>query len=191
MYRNWVQPFLEHLARTGNVAGSARHAGIASGIAYTLRKSDADFAAAWDLAIEDHTDQCEEELTRRAFGYEEPVVYQGQLTPVWARDAGGRVVTEAYSVMGADGQEEIAHRPVQARYADGSLQWLTVTKFSDTLLLARVKAYRKRYSTDRTEVVSSTAIDSMTDAELIAEFNTLQRKLAAIKPADDDLAQYA
>jgi hypothetical protein len=80
---------------------------------------------------------------------------------------------------------------VQARDAQGRLQWLTVTKFSDTLLLARVKAYRKRYATDRTEVVSSTAVDSMTDAELLAEFNTLQRKLAAIPKPDGDLSEFA
>ena len=194
-YPNWVHPFLVNLARTGNVSGSARLAGLAGAApAYNLRKVDGDFLAAWDLAIEDHTDRCEQELTRRAFGYEEPVVYQGQLTPVWARDEDGNVITEAYSVMGADGQEGTAHRAVQARNTDGSLQWLTVTKFSDTLLLARVKAYRKRYATDRTEVVSSTAVDSMSDAELLAEFNTLQRKLAAIPkpdPADVDLADYA
>jgi hypothetical protein len=194
-YPNWVHPFLVNLERTGNVAGSARRAGLYSAkAAYDLRKVDGDFLAAWDLAIEAHTDDCEAELTRRAFGYEEPVVYQGQLTPVWARDENGDVITEAYSVMGADGHEGTAHRAVQARDENGQLKWLTVTKFSDTLLLARVKAYRKRYATDRQEVVTSTAVDSMTDAELLAEFNVLQRKLAAIpKPdqADDDLADYA
>lgn len=154
-YPNWVHPFLINLERTGNIAGSARLAGVTSGAAYTLRKVDADFLAAWDLAIEDHTDRCEAELTRRAFGYEEPVVYQGQLTPVWARDANGEVITEAYSVMGADGQEGTAHRAVQARDESGNLCWLTVTKFSDTLLLARVKAYRKRYSTERTELTGA------------------------------------
>lgn len=192
-YPNWVHPFLVNLERTGNVVGSARLAGVTNGAAYNLRKTDGDFLAAWDLAIEAHTDDCEAELTRRAFGYEEPVVYQGQLTPVWARDDKGNVITEAYSVMGADGQEGTAHRAVQARDERGNLRWLTVTKFSDTLLLARVKAYRKRYATDRTEVVSSTAVDSMTDAELLLEFNTLQRKLAAIKapPPEADLSEFA
>lgn len=196
-YPNWVHPFLVNLARTGNISGSARLAGLASAAtAYNLRKVDADFLAAWDLAVEDHTDHCEQELTRRAFGYEEPVVYQGQLTPLWERDEAGdlvmdRVECDPYLV----GDQTCSHKlvPRQAREADGTLRWLTVTKFSDTLLLARVKAYRKRYATDRTEVVSSTAVDSMTDAELLAEFNTLQRKLAAIpKPEpSDDLADYA
>jgi hypothetical protein len=195
MYRNWVHPFLVNLERTGSVAKSARLSGINSYSAYDLRKSDGDFRAAWDLALEDHTDRCEEELTRRAFGYEDPVVYQGQLTPVWERDARGDLVFEEvpcdpYQV----GDQTIASKrvPRQARHPDGSLQWLTVTKFSDTLLLARVKAYRKRYATDRTEMVTSQAIDSMTDAELVAEFNALSKKLAALpKQPDDDLADYA
>lgn len=182
MYPNWVAPFLHNLERTGNVSGSARVAGIASGGAYQRRKTDGDFAAAWDLAIEDHTDCCEQELTRRAFGYQEPVVHQGQLSPVWERDEKGQVKLEVYNEAGDT-------RPVQALDGDGRPQWLTVTKFSDTLLLARVKAYRKRYSTDRTEVVNATPLDDMTDAELIAEFNALSKKIAALpKPAgtDDD-----
>jgi hypothetical protein len=197
-YPNWVHPFLVNLERTGNVSGSARLAGLSgAATAYNLRKVDADFLAAWDLAIEAHTDDCEQELTRRAFGYEDPVVYQGQLTPVWERDEFGnlvmdRVECDPYLV----GDTTVTHKlvPRQARDANGQLRWLTVTKFSDTLLLARMKAYRKRYATDRTEVVSSTAVDSMTDAELLAEFNTLQRKLAAIpkaEPADDDLSAFA
>lgn len=145
MYANWVNPFLINLERTGNISKSARLSGIASASAYQLRKTDGDFAAAWDQALEDHTDRCEEELTRRAFGYEEPVVYQGQLSPVWERDENGQIRLEVYNDAGDT-------RPVQAVGDDGKPQWLTVTKFSDTLLLARVKAYRKRYSTERTEL---------------------------------------
>lgn len=142
MYPNWVNPFLINLEKTGNISKSARLCGISSSSANQLRKADGDFSAAWDQAIEDHTDRCEEELTRRAFGYEEPVVYQGQLTPVWER-------LNDKVRLDEDGN------PVQARNPDGTLQWLTVTKFSDTLLLARVKAYRKRYSTERTELTGS------------------------------------
>lgn len=145
MYPNWVNPFLINLERTGNVSKSATLSGVTSGAAYQRRKTDGDFAAAWDQAIEGHTDRCEEELTRRAFGYEEPVVYQGQLSPVWERDEKGQVKLEVYNEAGDT-------RPVQALGDDGRPQWLTVTKFSDTLLLARVKAYRKRYSTERTEL---------------------------------------
>lgn len=195
-YPNWVHPFLVNLERTGNIVGSARAAGVTNGAAYNLRKTDGDFLAAWDLAIEAHTDDCEAELTRRAFGYEEPVVYQGQLTPVWERDETGNLVYDRIECAPYQvGDQTCSHKlvPRQARDERGNLRWLTVTKFSDTLLLARVKAYRKRYATDRTEVVSSTAVDSMTDAELLLEFNTLQRKLAAIKapPPEADLSEFA
>lgn len=191
-YPNWVHPFLVNLARTGNVAGSARLAGVTSNVVQRLRKTDGDFLAAWDYAMEDHTDHCEEELTRRAFGYEEPVVYQGQLTPVWARDEKGDVITEAYSVMGADGQEGTAHRAVQARDEYGNLRWLTVTKFSDTLLLARVKAYRKRYSTERTELTGAdggaVATTSTARAARVAHLLDLARR----RQGDaDDLAEFA
>jgi hypothetical protein len=194
MSDHWINAFLVNLERTGNISKSARLSGITSAAAYQRRKSDGDFAAAWDQAIEDHTDTCEEELTRRAFGYEEPVVYQGQLTPVWERDERGDLVyDEVMQRQFIEGEwREVASKvPRQARSASGKLEWLTVTKFSDTLLLARVKAYRRRYATDRTEMVTSQAIDSMTDAELMAEFKTLQRKLAEIPKSDDDLSDYA
>lgn len=155
MYPNWVHPFLVNLERTGNVSRSAQLAGVTGGAAYQKRKTDGDFAAAWDQAIEDHTDRCEEELTRRAFGYEEPVVYQGQLTPVWQRDAHGEVIQYPVEVLDSKGEVQVMRAPRQARNADGSLRWLTVTKFSDALLLARVKAYRKRYSTERTELTGA------------------------------------
>jgi hypothetical protein len=154
MEPDWYRPFLLNLERTGNVSRSAGLAGVSSTAAYGRRKADADFAAAWDQALEDHTDRCEEELTRRAFGYEEPVVYQGQLTPVWERDENGDVLMAEQQVPTKDGWAR-GTAPVQARNEDGSLRWLTVTKFSDTLLLARVKAYRKRYSTDRTELTGA------------------------------------
>lgn len=186
MYPNWVHPFLVNLERTGNVSKSARLSGIDSGSAYQRRKSDGDFAAAWDQALEDHTDRCEDELTRRAFGYEEPVVYQGQLSPVWERDERGQVVVEVYDDLGNT-------RPKQAVDEQGRPQWLTVTKFSDTLLLARVKAYRKRYSTDRTELVTTKDIATMTEAEIDAELasvNALLAKLPKAQP-DDDLSEFA
>lgn len=141
--QTWVAPFLEMLRKTGNVSASARAVGITTNPVSDKRKKDADFAAAFDEAMEEHTDACEAELTRRAFGYDELVVYQGQLTPVFERDERGRVVLDE------DGN------PVQERNEDGSLKHLTVRKHSDALLLAKTKAYRKRYATERTELTGA------------------------------------
>lgn len=186
MYAPWVSTFLARLAVTGNISRSARDAGVSSSAPYGLRKTDADFDAAFCQAQEDFTDACEEELTRRAFGYEEPVVYQGQLTPVYERDAAGQIVVEAYEEGG-----ELKHRPVQARDASGNLVWLTVRKFSDTLLLARVKAYRKRYATDRTELTGADGGPmQMSDTERAAKIAAILAKAQARKDEKDfsDLA---
>lgn len=153
----WVRPFLDHLARTGNASAAARVAGVQSATAYARRTRDADFAEAWRHALEDeHVDALEQEITRRALGYEEPVVYQGQLSPVWERDADGKPVLGLVEITDPKtGEITRVHQPVQARNPDGSLRWLTITKHSDTLLLAKVKAYRKRYATERTELTGA------------------------------------
>lgn len=152
MYAPWVAPFLTMLAKTGNVSASATVAGVTSTAAYALRRKDADFAGAWDIAKLDHGEVCEAELTRRAFGVEEPVVYQGQLTPVYERDEHGQVRT---AVVGQDRKGKEIIGPVQARNEDGSLKWLTVTKYSDPLLLAKVKAHNPAYRVERTEVTGA------------------------------------
>jgi len=186
-----VATFLRRLADTGSTTSAAGAAGVTTSAVYAKRKASADFAAAWEAAMQDHTDTCEAELTRRAFGYEEPVVYQGQLTPVWERDADGEVVQQAFEATNAKGEAEIHRRPVQARHPDGSLQWLTIRKFSDTLLLAKVKAYNKRYSTERTELTGAdggdlTVVDSTQRAARVAAI--MARAKARKADADDEAA---
>ena len=159
----WVGPFLLALNRIGTITGAAHAAGINYQTAHVRRKADGDFAAAVDEALLSHNERCEEELTRRAFGYEEPVVYQGQLSPVFVRDESGSIVLDTIETSGQPVQV-----PRQARNADGSLQWLTIKKFSDALLLAKVKATNKAYSTERTELSGPNgepvAIDATTRA---------------------------
>jgi hypothetical protein len=157
MVPTWVAPFLRALAAGSMVSEAARAADVSSSSAYALRKEDADFAEAWRLALEDSADVLEREARRRAItGVEEPVVYQGQLTPVWERDANGEVVTrlvpcDPYKA----GDRWVFERSetVQARNPDGSLQWLTVRKPSDSLLALLLKGRRKEvFGTDRTEL---------------------------------------
>ena len=149
MYAPWVKPFLDELTASGNVSGSARAVGVNSTTVYALRAKDADFAAAWEQALEDATDELEQEARRRAVrGVQEPVVYQGQLTPVWKRDASGQPVLEVYDEAGNT-------RPVQETDPDGRPVWLTVTKHSDALLALLLKGRRKRVFADRTEVTGA------------------------------------
>jgi hypothetical protein len=72
--------FLKMLSETGNVSRSAEGAGTTRYTVYKRRAADAKFAEAWDDALEIATDWLEEEARRRAFGWEEPLHYQGALT---------------------------------------------------------------------------------------------------------------
>lgn len=151
---NWITPFLTHLRQTGNVAGSSRIAGITSQVAYRRRKSDADFCEAWDVAMDDYIDVLDEEATRRAMGYEMPVIHKGELTPVFERDENGQLLmVETLTTVG--GEETTSLQPKQAVDEHGNPKWLTLTHYSDTLLIAKLKAYRKRYATDRTELTGA------------------------------------
>ena len=118
-------------------------------------------------------------------------MYQGQLTPVWERDATGELVQHRHTETNATGELVEVLRPVQARNPDGSLQWLTITKFSDTLLLARVKAYRKRYSTDRTELTGADGgpvnLDESTRVARVAQLLAI----ASARASGDDYTDLA
>jgi hypothetical protein len=151
--------FLTALAGGSTTSEAATAAGLGSSSFYALRKRDADFAEAWRLALEDSTDVLEKEARRRAVdGVQEPVIYQGAQTPVWEYDENGQ------PVLGTD------ERPVQARNADGSLKYLTITKYSDSLLSLLLKGRRKDVFADRTELTGANGVDiNATKQRSIAE----------------------
>lgn len=67
--------FIEHLAQTANVTGAARFAGFDRNTAYDWKARDPEFAAAWQDALQQATDDLEAEARRRAMvGVREPVV---------------------------------------------------------------------------------------------------------------------
>lgn len=143
MEPQWIGPFLQALAGGSTVSEAAQHAGVSSSAAYARRRDDDDFRAAWEEALEDSADVLEAEARRRAIhGVEEPVVYQGQLTPIWERDP----------VTGEVVMDEASGKPRQARNHDGSLKWLTIRKPSDSLLAMLLKGRRKNVFADRTEL---------------------------------------
>lgn len=143
--------FLLNLADAGLVGESAEAAGINRSTAYRWYSGDVEFAQAWDAALEASADLLEREARRRAVdGVEEPVIYQGQMTPVYEYDADGRVRMAESVETGADGKEVRTRTPVQARNPDGSLKWLSVRRPSDALLMFLLKGrrpdvYRERF----------------------------------------------
>lgn len=141
----WTHTFLRALAETGVQRTAAQAAGISTASVVARRKTDPDFEEAYLQALEDSVDLMDQAARSRALhGVEEPVVYQGQLTPVWERDEHGNLALDP-----ATGN------PVQAKNPDGSPKWLTITKYSDSLLMFVLKGNRRRLYGDRTEITGA------------------------------------
>ena len=69
------ETFLAELAARGNVSAAAAAAGLSRVTFYEWRNADADFAAAWDAALETAIDAMELEARRRAVeGVQKPIV---------------------------------------------------------------------------------------------------------------------
>lgn len=160
--------------------------GISRQTAYHHRANNPDFAKAWDDAIEHGVDLAEAEAFRRAVeGYEEPVVYQGQITPRTAPvfDAEGRpVIDELTKAQKWAPVLDDQGRPVP----------LTVRKYSDALLTLILKGRRKKVYADRTELTGADGgpVTTMDEATRSARAAQLLAIAAARKAADDgsDLA---
>lgn len=156
MEPSWIGPFFDALRKTGIVARACERAGVTSTTVYARRREDADFRAAWDDAMEDAVDMAEEEAWRRGVnGYEEPVVYQGQLTPVFERDEHGEILLREVDQVDANGKPFKAKVPVQKLDERGQPVYLTVRKHSDALLALILKGRRKRVFADRTELTGA------------------------------------
>lgn len=170
----WRDAFLQALREVPVVARACEAVGIERSTAYRAREADKDFAQAWDDAMEHGVDRAEAEAFRRAVtGFEEPVVYQGQLTPVWARDERGMVLTrevptETLYPKGhpQEGQPVMSRVPVQAVDEQGRPVWLTVRKHSDTLLALILKGRRKSLYADRQELTGADGGALMVDESL-------------------------
>lgn len=73
------EKFLKKLREWPNVARAARQCGVSRQTVYNHRRSDDEFAAAWDEALDEGVDRLEEEAERRGFkGVMEPVYYKGE-----------------------------------------------------------------------------------------------------------------
>lgn len=78
--RDWRPRFLERLAKSLSVTDACKAARIGRTAAYQARKDDAEFAAAWEAAIEQAVESAEGEMYRRAVdGTRKPVYQSGSL----------------------------------------------------------------------------------------------------------------
>ncbi|MGC4396004.1 hypothetical protein [Hydrogenophaga sp. T2] len=135
--------FLSALSDGATIGEAAHEAGVDRTTVYHWKERDADFARAWDEALEEGTERLEREAVRRAMvGVEEPVIYQGQLTPVWETNPDGTPKLVEVEEVGDSGAPVKVRKPVQARNPDGSLKYLTVNRPSDTLMIFLLKARR-------------------------------------------------
>jgi hypothetical protein len=165
----WTHRFLAALAQTGVASTAAKHVGVSTASVLARRKVDPDFEEAYLQALEESVDLLDSALRSRALhGIEEPVVYQGQLTPVWEIGPDGLPVVDI-----------ITGRPVQAKNPDGSPKWLTVTKYSDALLMFALKGNRRRLYGDKQEITGDNGapiqIDEVKKASRIAALLALAK----------------
>lgn len=135
--------FLDALSAGATIGEAATEAGVDRTTVYHWKERDAEFAKAWDDSLEEGTERLEREALRRAMvGIEEPVIYQGQLTPVWETNPDGTPRLVEVEEIGDSGVPVKVRKPVQARNPDGSPKYLTVNRPSDTLMIFLLKARR-------------------------------------------------
>ncbi|WP_245804563.1 hypothetical protein [Erythrobacter tepidarius] len=63
--KNWRRLFLDSLAESSNVTLSAERAGVSTSRAYKVRREDAEFARAWQMALAEGYLHLEMEVLRR------------------------------------------------------------------------------------------------------------------------------
>jgi hypothetical protein len=148
--------FLSAVSEGATIGEAALEAGVNRKTVYRWKESDAEFAEAWDESLEEGTELLEREAVRRAVhGVEEPVIYQGQLTPIYEHNPDGTLKMVETRERNAKGRMVTAYKPVQAVDAEGNPRFLTVRKPSDTLLIFMLKSrrpntYRERGSIEHT-----------------------------------------
>jgi hypothetical protein len=77
--KDQAETFLTALRKSGNVSAACRSARIGRQRVYERRESDPEFAAAWDVALDEAVDSLESEGWRRARdGTLKPIFYEGQ-----------------------------------------------------------------------------------------------------------------
>jgi len=174
--------FCAALAETAQVSKACKAVDISRVTAYQWRKQDLDFALAWDEAMQIAVSGLEDEAIRRARdGVDEPVVHQGQFTPLVDYDAIDELTGEKFIPQLA---------PVK-RNSDGSPQLATIKKYSDTLLIFTLKAHAPQKYRDNTSIEltgkdgGAVQFSDTEKAARVAALIALAQKRAAGNATDD------
>lgn len=174
----WVQPFLQNLAKCGIVSRAADAACTTTLRVKARYAKDADFAAAYDDALERAIDGAEAEAWRRGVhGYSEPLTYQGQITYVQEQFTDPETGLPGY------------RRKLDA---DGNPIPVTIQKFSDPMLTLVLKGRRKKVFADRTEITGADGgavqMDNGKRAERMAALMALAEQRRKAANEHDDIA---
>jgi hypothetical protein len=148
--------FFEQLALCGLPAAAARAAGCINASNYHKKRAkDPEFAAQWQAALDEFAERIEGEAFRRAVqGVCRPVVYKGDLTYLYETDPHGRTIFDLVDVGEKDpktGEPVLSKMPRPQRNPDGTPRILALTEYSDSLLLALLKAKCVGYK-DKVEI---------------------------------------
>lgn len=133
--------FLARLAECGQITRAAFDVGWHPVSAHRWKEKNEQFADEWRAALEIYADGIEAEAYRRGVqGVDKPLSHQGQLSYVFQRDANGVLIKDA------DGHyiTEMDDR--------GRPKVVTVKEYSDSILLAMLKAKRAREYGDKSKL---------------------------------------
>ncbi len=154
--KSWKQRAIEALAKGCTVSEAAKAANVVRGTIYAHLSKDDDFQTAFDDAVEQGTEVLESEATNRATnGVEEPVIYQGQPTYLYERNADGTIKTKTVKYTDETGETARRVEPVMLLDANGKPRVLTVRKPSDTLMIFLLKARRPGKYRDNIDLTSN------------------------------------
>lgn len=150
------QRFIEELSQCGSVSTASLLAGYKyTSSVYAMRRTDEDFAQAWQDALDVYADVLEKEAFRRAVvGIEKPLAYQGQFTYVMARGANGKVIYDMVDEgeVDKDGGPKLTRTPRYKLDENGQPVVVAIREYSDSILLAMLKAKKPQEYRDNTKI---------------------------------------
>jgi DNA-binding CsgD family transcriptional regulator len=153
-----LHAFLAAIAAVPSVTRAAQAAGIHRSFHYSRYESDPVYKAAFDRAWEMGIAACEDDAVEKAMiGYDEPVIYQGQLQYEVVRDEKGEVVMNG---------DKPAFRPLIIRRPNPGLQQFILRG-------AKPEKYRERYQHDVRGAVGLKFAGSL--EELLATYRDLTK----------------